>query len=36
MHQLLRGVMLVTRVMSATVIHDGADVLCGEITGGIK
>jgi hypothetical protein len=28
--------MLVTQAMSADVIHDDADVLCGETMGGIK
>lgn len=36
MHLLLCGVMLVTQGMSADVIHDVADVLCGEKMGGIK
>lgn len=35
-HLLLCGVILVTHRMSADVIHDVADVSCGEKTGGIK
>ena len=33
---LLCGIMLVTQGMSADVIHDVADVQCGEKMGGIK
>jgi len=35
-HLLLCGVMLVTQGMSADVIHDVADVSCGEKMGCIK